>query len=203
MRTITREIRRAESLIKVGKVDDERVQLFERFRGFVSEGSYYPYTQHKILFENIFEDDLVLATKLCISESSVRKLRSNLSQALYDKMGYDIVDKILFGDSLDMRSVQESLDLAEMEVTVSDLVPWELVRFIDSQADVESEKTYEVGDFELELAFLRRHLLKAIKTEALECDLDKLRFLLSRLRGGSFSSQVDKYILKNLLFKKN
>lgn len=203
MRTITREIRRAESMIKVGKVDEGRVLLFDRFREFVSQGSYYPYTQHNILFGNLFEDDIVLANKLCISESSVRKLRSNLSQALYDKMGYDVVDKILFGDELDMRSVKESLDLAEMDVSVSDLVPWELVRFIDSQADVESEKTYDVGDFELELAFLRRHLLKTIKTEALDCDLDKLRFLLTRLRGESFSSDVDKYILKSLLFKKN
>lgn len=203
MRTITREIRRAESLIKVGKVDEERVLLFGRFKEFVCQGSYYPYSQHSILFENLFEDDLFLANKLCISESSVRKLRSNLSQALYDKVGYDVVDKILFGDSLEMRSVTEVLDLAEMDVSVSDLVPWELVRFIDSQSDVSSEKTYDIGDFELELSFLRKHLLKTIKTEALDCDLDKLRFLLTRLRGESLNSDVDKYILKNLLFKKN
>ena len=201
MRTVTREIKRAEALIKVGRVSEERVALFERFKDYVVGGSYYPYTQHDILFKNLFEDDIVLASKLCISEVSVRKLRSNLSQALYDKLGYDVVDKILFGDDLDMRSVNESLSLAEIDVSVSDLVPWELIKFIDTQVDIDSENTYDIGDFELELSFLKRHLLKTIKTEALECDLDKLRFLLSELRNASYDSKVDRYILKNLLFK--
>ena len=203
MRTIVREIRRAESLIRVGKVSDDRLVLFNRFKDFVVGGSYYNYIQHSTLFDNLFEDDIVLANKLCISEASVRKVRSNLSQALYDKMGYDVVDKILFGSDLDMRSVEESLDLAEIDVSVADILPWELVKFVDNQADSESENSYDIGDFDRELAFLRKHQIKRIKSEALDCDMDKLRFLLSRLRGVKFDSDVDKYILKNLLFNKN
>ena len=203
MRTIVREIRRAESMIKIGKVDEDRLTLFERLKDYVVSGSYFPYSQGKILFDNLFEYDIVLANKLGISEASVRKLRSNLSQALYDKLGYDVVDKILFGSEADLRSVDETLSLAEIDVNLSDLFSWELLQFISNQTSDEVVGSYDIGEFELELAFLKRYLLISMKRDALDCDLSKLRFILDRLKGGSAHSSVDKYILKSLLFNKN
>ena len=200
MRTVVREIKRAESLIKVGKVSEERISLFERFKGYVVEGKYFSYAQHDVLFNNLFEEDLVLASKLCVSEAAVRKIRSNLSQALYKTVGYDIVDKILFGEEWELSEVSKTLDLAEIDISVPELFPWELLQFISTQAE-ESENKYEIGEFDRELAFLRKYLLKSIKTDALSCDLDKLKFVIESLKSGECDSDVNKYIVKNLLFK--
>lgn len=200
MRTVVREIKRAESMIKVGKLSEERVALFERFKGYVLEGKYFSYAQHDVLFSNLLEDDIVLASKLCISEAAVRKIRSNLSQALYKCVGYDIVDKILFGEDWELAEVSKTLDLAEIHISVSELFPWELLRFVSSQSE-EPDNTYEIGEFDKELLFLRKFLLKSMKTEALACDVDKLNFIIESLKSGECDSDINKYIVKLLLFK--
>ena len=202
MRTVVREIKRAESLIKIGKVSEERIVLFERFRNYVVEGKYFSYVQHDILFNNLFEEDLVLASKLCVSEAAVRKIRSNLSQSLYKTVGYDVVDKILFGEDWELSEVSKTLDLADIDISAQELFPWELLRFVSSQAE-ENDNSYEIGDFDRELVFLRKYLLKSMKTDALSCDLDKLNFIIKRLKSGECDSKVNKYIVKNLLFNEN
>ena len=200
MRTIIREINRGESIIRLGGISEERVALFNRFKDYVVRGSYFSYSKHDILFSHLFDNDIVLASKLDVSDMAVRKLRSTLSHELYKAVGADVVDKILWGSECELRDVTKTLDLAEIELSVSDMFPAELLKFVRDQSEG-NESTYEIGDFDKELGFFKKFLMKSIKTEALDCDINKLGFILRSLSTGAWDSQTNKYIVDRLLFK--
>lgn len=200
MRTIVREINRGESIIRLGGISEERVALFNRFKDYVVRGSYFSYSKHDILFSHLFDNDIVLASKLDVSDMAVRKLRSTLSQELYKAVGADVVDKILWGSESELRDVIKTLDLAEIELSVSDMFPAELLKFVRDQS-AGDENTYEIGDFDRELGFFKKFLMKSMKTEALDCDMSKLGFILRSLSTGTWDSQTNKYIVDRLLFK--
>lgn len=200
MRTIVREISRGESIIRLGGISEERVALFNRFKDYVVRGSYFSYSKHDILFSHLFDNDIVLASKLDVSDMAVRKLRSTLSQELYKAVGADIVDKILWGSEYELRDVATTLDLAEIELSVADMFPAELLKFVRDQS-AGNENTYEIGDFDKELGFFKKFLMKSMKTEALDCDINKLGFILRSLSTGTWDSQTNKYIVDRLLFK--
>lgn len=200
MRTIVREINRGESIIRLGGISEERVALFNRFKDYVVRGSYFSYSKHDILFSHLFDNDIVLASKLDVSDMAVRKLRSTLSQELYKAVGTDVVDKILWGSESELRDVTKTLDLAEIELSVSDMFPAELLKFVRDQS-AGDENTYEIGDFDRELGFFKKFLMKSMKTEALDCDMSKLGFILRSLSTGTWDSQTNKYIVDRLLFK--
>lgn len=200
MRTIVREISRGESIIRLGGISEERVALFNRFKDYVVRGSYFSYSKHDILFSHLFDNDIVLASKLDVSDMAVRKLRSTLSQELYKAVGADIVDKILWGSEYELRDVATTLDLAEIELSVADMFPAELLKFVRDQS-AGNENTYEIGDFDKELGFFKKFLMKSMKTEALDCDVNKLGFILRSLSTGTWDSQINKYIVDRLLFK--
>lgn len=200
MRTIVREISRGESIIRLGGISEERVALFNRFKDYVVRGSYFSYSKHDILFSHLFDNDIVLASKLDVSDMAVRKLRSTLSQELYKTVGVDIVDKILWGSEYELRDVATTLDLAEIELSVADMFPAELLKFVRDQS-AGNENTYEIGDFDKELGFFKKFLMKSMKTEALDCDINKLGFILRSLSTGTWDSQTNKYIVDRLLFK--
>lgn len=200
MRTIVREINRGESIIRLGGISEERVALFNRFKDYVVRGSYFSYSKHDILFSHLFDNDIVLASKLDVSDMAVRKLRSTLSQELYKAVGADVVDKILWGSESELRDVTKTLDLAEIELSVSDMFPAELLKFVRDQS-AGDENTYEIGDFDRELGFFKKFLMKSMKTEALDCDMSKLGFILRSLSTGTWDSQTNKYIVDRLLFK--
>lgn len=200
MRTIVREISRGESIIRLGGISEERVALFNRFKDYVVRGSYFSYSKHDILFSHLFDNDIVLASKLDVSDMAVRKLRSTLSQELYKTVGVDIVDKILWGSEYELRDVATTLDLAEIELSVADMFPAELLKFVRDQS-AGNENSYEIGDFDKELGFFKKFLMKSMKTEALDCDVNKLGFILRSLSTGTWDSQINKYIVDRLLFK--
>lgn len=200
MRTIVREISRGESIIRLGGISEERVALFNRFKDYVVRGSYFSYSKHDILFSHLFDNDIVLASKLDVSDMAVRKLRSTLSKELYKAVGVDIVDKILWGSEYELRDVTTTLDLAEIELSVADMFPAELLKFVRDQS-IGNENTYEIGDFDKELGFFKKFLMKSMKTEALDCDVNKLGFILRSLSTGTWDSQTNKYIVDRLLFK--
>ncbi len=200
MRTIVREISRGESIIRLGGISEERVALFNRLKDYVVRGSYFSYSKHDILFSHLFDNDIVLASKLDVSDMAVRKLRSTLSQELYKAVGADIVDKILWGSEYELRDVTKTLDLAEIELSVADMFPAELLKFVRDQS-AGNENTYEIGDFDKELNFFKKFLMKSMKTEALDCDINKLGFILRSLSTGTWDSQTNKYIVDRLLFK--
>lgn len=200
MRTIVREISRGESIIRLGGISEERVTLFNRFKDYVVRGSYFSYSKHDILFSHLFDNDIVLASKLDVSDMAVRKLRSTLSQELYKTVGVDIVDKILWGSEYELRDVATTLDLAEIELSVADMFPAELLKFVRDQS-AGNENSYEIGDFDKELGFFKKFLMKSMKTEALDCDVNKLGFILRSLSTGTWDSQINKYIVDRLLFK--
>lgn len=200
MRTIVREISRGESIIRLGGISEERVALFNRLKDYVVRGSYFSYSKHDILFSHLFDNDIVLANKLDVSDMAVRKLRSTLSQELYKAVGADIVDKILWGSEYELRDVTKTLDLAEIELSVADMFPAELLKFVRDQS-AGNENTYEIGDFDKELNFFKKFLMKSMKTEALDCDINKLGFILRSLSTGTWDSQTNKYIVDRLLFK--
>lgn len=200
MRTIVREINRGESIIRLGGISEERVALFNRFKDYVVRGSYFSYSKHDILFSHLFDNDIVLASKLDVSDMAVRKLRSTLSKELYKAVGADVVDKILWGSESELRDVTKTLDLAEIELSVSDMFPAELLKFVRDQS-AGDENTYEIGDFDRELGFFKKFLMKSMKTEALDCDMSKLGFILRSLSTGTWDSQTNKYIVDRLLFK--
>lgn len=200
MRTIVREISRGESIIRLGGISEERVALFNRFKDYVVRGSYFSYSKHDILFSHLFDNDIVLASKLDVSDMAVRKLRSTLSQELYKTVGVDIVDKILWGSEYELRDVATTLDLAEIELSVADMFPAELLKFVRDQS-AGNKNSYEIGDFDKELGFFKKFLMKSMKTEALDCDINKLGFILRSLSTGTWDSQTNKYIVDRLLFK--
>lgn len=199
MRTVTREVKKVQAQIKLGVVDANRVEVFERFVEFVSEGKYFSYAQKDVLLANLFEEDEVLAYNLGVSTMAVRKLRSTLSRAVYAKLGYDVVDKILFGSESDLKDVSDALILADFNVRSSDVVPRDLLDFIKHHTS-DSETSFELFELSTEIAFLKKYSLKAMKTEALSCDMDKLRFVVDKLDSSDFGSSLDKDLVRKLLF---
>lgn len=199
MRTVVREIKKTEGQIKLGVIDSNRVEVFERFKEFVVEGKYFSYGQKDILLENLFEEDEVLAYKLGVSTMAVRKLKSALSKAVYDKLGYEVINKILFGTEDELKQVSEALVLADFNVKSTDVVPRDLLDFVHNQTEG-NVATFEVSELSAEIAFLRKYSLKAMKTEALSCDMAKLRFVLDKLDRSDFGSSLDKELVRKILF---
>lgn len=199
MRTVVREIKKAEAMIKINNFEQSRLDVFERFREFVVEGKYFCYAQKDVFFKNLFDDDMVLAYKLGVSEMAVRKLNSRLSSVIYEKFGSTVFDDIFFGDEDRVEKISSSLTLAEFDLKSADLVPIELFTFIKNQCEDEN-KSFSFESLTNELSFLKKFSLRSIKTEALNCDMEKLNFILGRLDKSNYSDCVDVGILKGLLF---
>jgi hypothetical protein len=197
-KTIFREVSFIEYSLNEPKNLDalyhERVTVFGRLKDFLIGGSYTSY-RHKdeflkaMLSESIpyGMEDKVIASRVGISENAVRLSRVRMSEDAFSKVGRDIVQKILLGDSQVLKQLNQDFDVLKCGTSMNSWFPFEYSEIIRN-TDFPPHEDFELPACSAELetlyAFSLPNFRKLLADDVIDCD--KMGFLL-RVLGDSNS----------------
>lgn len=122
-----------------------------------------------------------------ISSGTVRYNRKSLSDALYERFGYDFFEILTQGDKVALTSLATLVDMQVNSVTARSVVPDSVLQSIDLLDSVESIVGLTVGDCVEEVLFLKEFSSSALEGRLSKLNKTKLNYLVSLLNqeGGS------------------
>ena len=180
-------------------VEAFRLEAFKRLRSFVYEGSFSGYNKKDLLCKTAFWSEDKASKALDLKPVSLRRLRSQYTDACLSVIGEDAFDKIMFGSFKDVAILMQlcSTYSKTKSLGVSSLFPQELVSLIE-RSTLDENAVYLLEDCKAEMTLL--HWLSILKYAELinAVDVDKLNYLL-RVLDGECGKSSDRVLLMQLL----
>lgn len=188
---------------RIGEEKDYNAGLYyKNLEMFVTEGKYTSYrgaTKMSRLLLNGYGDSYI-ANYFGITETTVRVHRRDMSCELYKLFGnnfFDLLKEFTKNKEIleDRMFVAHSSDYDRRSFVLS-----EVINFVATSGATCEELDVTVNDCPMELSFLMRYGIQAIKEEMKDLDLKKLDYLFKVL-DGELGDINEKSTLLNLLRK--
>lgn len=157
-------------------MNDKRYELMQRLSDYVYSGDYSTYRYKEIVLQNWTLSNELLAYKIGITQGRLRAIRSQFSNEIEKRVGSDIIDNILKNTESSLLKAEKVLDTVEVDCTVANLFPTEVVKYIKERSNGDIE--YELKDCINEVKFLKKHSMFTIKNEIADLDVNKINYLL-------------------------
>ena len=165
-----------------GNATELQKKLLKELQAFINSGTYTDYKKKDLFL--IYEDlpDDALALRLGLStETSVRKLRSRLSDDAYKYVGSDIFDLIESSDVNKNSEAAMRLRIAGNRFQTSKFFPSELIGLIKKANLDDSAVKFELDDCIPELSLLRWLSLSKMSSVMSNVDMTRLNYILNVL----------------------
>ena len=182
-----------------GGVAEFRLEAYKRLRAFVYGGSFSSYAKKELLCKTAFWSEAKASSALGLKPVSLRRLRSQYTEACLSVIGEDAFDKVMYGS---VRDISILLNICSVysktkSLGVSSLFPQELISIIE-RSTLDANAEYSLEDCKAEMTLL--HWLSVLKyTELVNAvDTDKLNYLL-RILNGEVGKSSDRVLLMQLL----
>lgn len=157
-------------------------------KGFVMTGSFTNYKKVKVLLNYWGYPDNYVSKMTGMKEPTVRVARRNLSNELYELLGYDFFEVVGIGDKKAIEEGRERLNLAKKGFSADSFLSHDLIQSICSRAKIIDDVDITSCGFEIQ--FLVRHSKQSLEKEMSMLDIDKLAYLIRLLNNetGSLST---------------
>lgn len=190
------------TLVKEKVLEDRDRQLgefYNNLKKFVDSGKYSSYSKKEGLLSCIDMSDSEASEVLGSTPGSIRVSRRNMSNELYETLGYDFFELLLNGDKDGLEEAKERLDYADNGFSASSFIGRDVTSLVRSEYNrnigKEEEVTYSLDDCLSEIAFLKDHSLKVIEGEFSLLDFRKVMYLLDILDGKEGTYKNYKYLV--------
>lgn len=180
-----------------------RYNALNKLENFVYSGSYSGY-KNKTLFLSLEMDrksDDYIAHALSISVAGVRQTRRRISDELYETLGEDVVDRILYGDEHACDLVVENISIICSTNNNNFLLFDAETRLRDSYIG-DSSASFNLLECKNELIFLSLFSIERFSNLASSLDSEKINYLLRLLSGETNKPEERFVVLKYLNSKK-
>lgn len=166
--------------------DREQAEIWSEIEQILIEGNYKSYRKSRNFVELCMEgySDFTIASKLNISEVTVRIHKHDLSNELYSIFGDDFF--ILFEDyaknklNIKKRVLIASQRLSDGRDFLVKSLPIELIGLIKTKiSTADTANDFKLSDCRKEVNFLERHCSEAIRKELADLDANKLAYVMN------------------------
>lgn len=199
MATFFRQIevfeKRLERNITIEKYD-ERMKLFSDLKAWLPKGGLVKKPQHKYILENLDMDNEFLSAHTGISVAGIKVFKSRLSKTLKDLFGDDFCESIC-GSVKEYKYAQKIFDIVSDSIRAEDIIDSTLVVKIRANMYDGFAMQYDMKDCVNEIKLLKKYSLQNIMADYMNCDIDKLCFLLRVLEGSNNVPIADRANLIN------
>lgn len=187
----------------LNKTEPLRLKTLDLLKSFVYEGSYSKYRNKSLFLTLEDEPDKVIAHKLNMTVAGVRQARKRLSEDVFKVLGYDVVDKILYGDIRSCSLISDNLNLLRDSSNDDEFILYEIKERIEGSYIGDGTSTFNLLDCKNEMLFLSLFTVNRFSDFLSNLDSEKINYLL-RLLDGRVDNTEDKFIaLKYMRSDKN
>lgn len=187
----------------LNKTEPLRLKTLDLLKSFVYEGSYSKYRNKSLFLTLEDEPDKVIAHKLNMTVAGVRQARKRLSEDAFKVLGYDVVDKILYGDIRSCSLISDNLNLLRDSSNDDEFILYEIKERIEGSYIGDGTSTFNLLDCKNEMLFLSLFTVNRFSDFLSNLDSEKINYLL-RLLDGRVDNTEDKFIaLKYMRSDKN
>ena len=187
----------------LNKTEPLRLKTLDLLKSFVYEGSYSKYRNKSLFLTLEDEPDKVIAHKLNMTVAGVRQARKRLSEDAFKILGYDVVDKILYGDIRSCSLISDNLNLLRDSSNDDEFILYEIKERIEGSYIGDGTSTFNLLDCKNEMLFLSLFTVNRFSDFLSNLDSEKINYLL-RLLDGRVDNTEDKFIaLKYMRSDKN
>lgn len=187
----------------LNKTEPLRLKTLDLLKSFVYEGSYSKYRNKSLFLTLEDEPDKVIAHKLNMTVAGVRQARKRLSEDAFKVLGYDVIDKILYGDIRSCSLISDNLNLLRDSSNDDEFILYEIKERIEGSYIGDGTSTFNLLDCKNEMLFLSLFTVNRFSDFLSNLDSEKINYLL-RLLDGRVDNTEDKFIaLKYMRSDKN
>lgn len=187
----------------LNKTEPLRLKTLDLLKSFVYEGSYSKYRNKSLFLTLEDEPDKVIAHKLNMTVAGVRQARKRLSEDAFKVLGYDVVDKILYGDIRSCSLISDNLNLLRDSSNDDEFILYEIKERIEGSYIGDGTSIFNLLDCKNEMLFLSLFTVNRFSDFLSNLDSEKINYLL-RLLDGRVDNTEDKFIaLKYMRSDKN
>lgn len=161
-------------------------------RQYILEGSFTRYKKANLLLGYWGETDSYTANMIGMKEGTVRVTRRNLSNELYELLGYDFFSIIGVGDKKAITEGRNRLGLVLMGTSADSFLYREFINSMNTSS--EHSEIVDIKSCAMEIQFLEKHSKTTIEKELSMLDKNKLAFLIRVLNNES-GSALNRYNL--------
>lgn len=146
----------------------------------IKEGNFTTYKKAKLLLSYWGETDKYTSKMTGLSESTVRVVRRNMSNTLYEKLGHDFFDVVNTHNKNAVKECAFRVRLLENKMDARYYIPRDILDIINSNKVIENDNI-SVTDCGKEIQFLLSHSKLAIEREISTLDINKLSYIIGML----------------------
>lgn len=146
---------------------------------YVMQGNFTRYKKVKELLKYWGQTDSYVSKVTGMKEGTVRVTRRNLSNELYEKLGYDFFTVTSDGSSNALKEGMFRLSLAKKEISSDKYLYNELIDEINRNSEPRSD--IDITSCTSEIQFLYRHSRRNIEKEMSMLDKEKLAYIIKML----------------------
>lgn len=198
MVTFFRRLNRAERIIRAdtdNPLYEERIDLLDRVNKYILSCNFIKKPQHKFVIQNSDAEVSYLIKETGMSKSGIMSFRQRASKQLTDQFGVEFCD-YLIGDKSQLELAQTIFFIIENNLKAEDIVNSSLVSNIRKRDDG-YKNVFDVKDCVNEIKLLIKYSNQQMLADIMECDIDKLVFLVQAIEGTEGISLSDRANLIN------
>lgn len=198
MVTFFRRLNRAERIIRAdtdNPLYEERVDLLDRVNKYILSCNFIKKPQHKFVIQNSDAEVSYLIKETGMSKSGIMSFRQRASKQLTDQFGVEFFD-YLIGDKSQLELAQTIFFIIENNLKAEDIVNSSLISNIRKRDDG-YKNVFDVKDCVNEIKLLIKYSNQQMLADIMECDIDKLVFLVQAIEGTEGISLSDRANLIN------
>lgn len=172
-----------DSMFEDAKRDDnlDLLVLCQDVKSYIMEASFTRYKKVKTVLGAWGMTDREASFATGMKEAAIRVARRNLSNSLYEILGYDFFTVVGEGSKKAISEGRARLNLAKRGFRAEEFIPSDVLRGILSKAEVGSGEDIDVTSCGAEIQFLVRHSKQNIEYEMSKLDINKLVYLIKML----------------------
>lgn len=181
------------------KSDSFRYKALNKLDNFVYSGSYSGY-KNRTLFLSLEMDnksDEYIAHAMSMSVAGVRQTRRRISDELYDTLGSDVVDRILYGDEHACDLIIENIDVID-STSNSNFILYDVESRLRDSYIGDGSSSFDLLSCKDEMIFLSLFTIERFSNLASSLDSEKINYLL-RLIAGETENTADRFVVLKYL----
>ena len=173
------------------KINNLRRKTLNLLKDYVYEGSYTKYKNKDLFLSLEPYDDKIISKKLSMSVEGVRQTRRRLSEEVYKLLGYDVVDRILYGDEHSCSLINDNLML--LNSLDAEFIISEIKDRINFSYIGDGSLSFDLRECKDEMTFLSLFTLSRFTDFVGKLDSEKLNYII-RLLDGKTDNSGDRFI---------
>lgn len=169
-----------------------RLKTLNLLEDFVYGGSYTKYRNKDLFLSMETYDDKFIARKLNMTVAGVRQTRKRLSEEVYNLLGNDVIERILYGDEHACELVSDNIMLLKTSSNEEFVLSEIKERLVNAYiGDGSSE--FNLRDCKNEMTFLSLFTISRFSSLVEKLDSEKLNYII-RLLDGQVKNVDDRFI---------